>query len=256
MPARIPREVVAAERRLPALAAAIDVPLDRAPTEEKVLAIGLGLRGWHLYRGFRHALSGPTPLLAAHVDLRTLLDVTILTRWIEDDPKLRVQLWFADDRRELLLATELVRRFLVRRGQPVPPTLAVRDQSAIEAEIRQAKAAGRAAGIPLPRDGRRVLPQIEQMVQAVPDLWEVYNVGYRQLSPVQHAGGRSFMKDAVEGRVDGRHLKPGAPFERDSLRALSVPAVCMLFASVSRQVGLGIEAECDAIRMSVIVAPS
>ena len=231
MPARIPRELVVAERQLLALAAAIDVPLHRVASEERVLAVGLGLRGWALYRGFRHALSGPTPLLVAHVDLRTLLDVTILARWIEDDPNLRVKLWFADDRREQLLGEDLMRQYLERRELPQSPPPADWNPADADAEIQEARAAGRAAGIPLPRSGRRALPQIEQMVQAVPNLWEIYHVAYRHLSPVQHAGGRSFVKDAVERRDDGRHLKPGAPFDSGALRALAVPAVCMLFAS-------------------------
>jgi hypothetical protein len=61
MPARVPREVVAAERRLPALAARLEIPLARLRGGEQVVALGLGLRGWSLYRGFRHALSGPSP---------------------------------------------------------------------------------------------------------------------------------------------------------------------------------------------------
>jgi hypothetical protein len=254
MPPRIPREVLAAERRLSPLATSIDVPLARVSGEEQVLVIGLGMRGWSLYRGFRHSVSGPSPL-AAHVDLRALLDVTILARWIEDDPSLRVRLWFADDQRELLLATRLVHEYLERRGLPLPASPTDWDPVAIDAEIRGARAAGIAAGIPLGRRGRRALPTIEQMAHAVPHLWELYNVAYRLLSPVQHAGGRSFIKDLVEDRKDGRHLKPGAPFSQDALRALAIPAVCMLFASVSRQVGLGIEAECDVIRLSVIGAP-
>jgi hypothetical protein len=36
------------------------------------------------------------------------------------------------------------------------------------------------------------------------------------------------------------------------LRSLAVPALCMLFASVSRQVGLGIHQECEAIRLRVV----
>ena len=71
---------------------------------------------------------------------------------------------------------------------------------------------------------------------------------------MQHAAGRSFVHDRTERRADGqRYLKPGTPFDLASLRALSVPAICVLLASVSRQAGLGIEAECDAVRTSVIV---
>jgi hypothetical protein len=257
MPARVPREVVAAERRLPALAARLEIPLARLRGEEQVVALGLGLRGWSLYRGFRHALSGPSPPTAAHVDLRALLDVMILARWIEADPPLRVRLWFADDQRERLLGTELVEEWMRRRGQTPPGRSADFDQSAIEDEIRTARADAFGAGIKLPRSGRRCLPTLDDMVKTVPDLWEAYHIGYRHLRPMQHAAGRSFVRDRTERRADGqRYLKPGTPFDLASLRALSVPTICTLLASVSRQAGLGIEAECDAVRMSVIVPPA
>lgn len=254
MAARVAREVLAAERALPGLAGALDTPLARLGTEERVVAIGLGLRGWSLYRGFRHALSGPS-VLAAHIDLRAVLDVAILARWMEDDPELRVRLWFAEDQRDRLRGGELVAEFLRRRGRPPTAPSPNWDPEAMEAEIRSAREAGLAAGLPLPRNGRRCLPTIEQMVQTVPDLWELYHVAYRHLSPVQHAGGRSFVGDTVEDRADGSYLRPGTPFAAPGLRALSVPALCLLLASVSRQAGLGIEAACDAVRMSVIVAP-
>jgi hypothetical protein len=199
-----------------------------------------------------HSLSGPS-ILAAHVDARAVLDVLILTRWLQDDPALRARLWLAEDRRAQLSGLEAMRKFAKRRGQVAPPDFTTAPTSAeMRAEIAQARAEGLAAGLPLPRRDGRVLPSIEQMAQAAPDLWEVYHVAYRGLSPAAHAGGRSFIGDSVEIRKDGTYLKPGTPFDAVALRAIGVPMVCMLFASVSRQVGLGIEAECDSLRLSVV----
>jgi hypothetical protein len=255
MAARIPREVLAAEKRLPALAAALELPIERLSGQPAFVAAGLGRRGWTLYRGFRHALSGPTPTIAAAVDLRALLDVTILTRWIEDDPQLRIRLWFAEDDRHRLNGEKAIKEFSKRRGQPPPPP-PDDDPAEVRAEIDAVRQEGRAAGVALPKEGR-VLPDLERMAHAVDHLWELYHIAYRILSPIVHAGGRSFTGDRIVRRQDGlRYLELGVPFDEASLRALAVPAICMLLASVSRQAGLGIETECDEMRMSVILPPA
>jgi hypothetical protein len=255
MTTRIPREVLAAEKRLPALAASLELPIERLSGHPPFVAVGLGRRGWTLYRGFRHALSGPTPTIAADVDLRALLDVTILARWIEDDPELRIRLWMAEDDRHRLTAWEKATEFAERRERASPPAPPW-DEAEERAALAAARQHARKAGIPIPRDGR-VLPDLERMVQAVPDLWELYHIGYRVLSPMTHAGGRSFTGDKIVKRRDGLHyLELGVPFDQPTLRSIAIPAVCMLLASVSRQAGLGIEEECDAVRMSVIVPPA
>ena len=87
---------------------------------------------------------------------------------------------------------------------------------------------------------------------SVDHLWEVYNIAYRTLSASTHAGALSFVRDEIRLRRDGTHLAPRAPWDGWSLRALGVPTITMLLATVSRQVGLGVEAECDAVRLAVV----
>lgn len=51
MSRRIPREVLSAEKRLPALATALELPIERLSDHPPFVAVGLGRRGWTLYRG-------------------------------------------------------------------------------------------------------------------------------------------------------------------------------------------------------------
>lgn len=246
---RLPRVVKDAETQLASWARLMDRTIDGLAGPQAV-ALAFGGRGWTLYRGFQHSLSGPS-LDTAHVDLRALLDVTMLTRWIEDDPKLRIDLWLGEDERQRLVGIKHWNQLRVRRGESEMEVLPADVLARMQSEVDNARQAGRSAGLSI-RTAGSILPNIEQMVQSVDDLWEVYYVAYRHLSPSVHAGGRSFVGDEIVNRSGGRYLVHRPPFGAPELRALAVPAVCMLFASVSRQVGLGIEAECDALRMGVV----
>lgn len=78
-------------------------------------------------------------------------------------------------------------------------------------------------------------------------------VGEDMASPWVHASGRSFAQDRLDRRPDGQHLKRGFPFPKDAMRGMAVTATLYLFACVSRQVGLGWEDECDALRIDLAV---
>lgn len=212
--------------------------------------MALGRRGWSLYRGFRHALTGPS-IYAAQVDLRALLDVTILVRWIEADPPLRLELWMTEDDRDRIAWSEGWREAQRRRGQSTEGALTAEEIKELRELIAEVRARDRDAGIGVPENGS-LLPSQAQMAQQVPDLFETYHVAYRSLSPTTHAGARSFAADVLEERKDGVHIVANPVFDEASLRSLAVPTVLMLFASVSRQAGLGIEDECDRLRLTVV----
>lgn len=180
-----------------------------------------------------------------------MLDVTMLARWIEGDPPLRVRLWMAEDDRGRLASVTGYERYAKRRGQR-PEVLFTAEQSKqMREEIEAARRAGLAAGVPLKSAGS-VLPTGEQMAQDVDNLWELYNIGYRTLSPLSHADARSFSSDKFVKRRDGIHLEHEPPFDEVALRALAVTTVCMLLATVSRQTGLGIESAADKIRLAMV----
>jgi hypothetical protein len=249
---QVPREVKEGEAQLTEFARGLSRPIDGL-TRPQVVALGLGNRGWSLYRGFRHALNGPS-LNAAHVDLRSVLDVTILARWMEVDPALRVRLWLAEDSRQQILGGDAYSELRQRRGNPSVEVFPPAERTAMKDEIASARTAAKLAGLAV-GDAGSVLPNEYEMAREVDHLWELYNIAYRSLSPSMHAGGRSFVGDEVVKRADGHHLVHKSPFASAALRSLAVPTVCMLFASVSRQVGLGIEAECDAVRLRVLLPP-
>jgi hypothetical protein len=200
----------------------------------------------------KHACGGPSPE-AAHVDVRALIDTAILARWLEDEPEFRMTMWLAEDSRQRLQAARDIAVFQRRRGVPEAPAFSPSETADMETEVAAVRKRAKEVGMPIRKNGS-VLPNVEQMAQSVDDLWELYNMLYRPLSSSTHAGGRSFVRDEVVRRDGRTYLKRRPPFDELELRSIAVPAVCVLFATVSRQVGLGIDVECGEILMSVISA--
>lgn len=242
---RVDSDTRDAEKQVERLLASLHVPVERTTTQENLVALGLGQRGQVLYRGFRR-LVDRSMLVPAGALLRSLLDVTILVRWIEASPALHIQMWLGEDARQSRDGMSALVELNERRGRPLE--LEPGEVMELERLRDEARAAALAAHEPIRKTGS-ILPNGEQMMRAVPDLWEAYKVAYRVLSPLVHAGGRSFTGDRLDETEEGVFLRSGAPFGGAHLRSLAVPIVAMLVASVSRQCGLGLGKAADELRV-------
>lgn len=246
----IPRSVRDGEKALDRLASRFDVPVDGLP-HHQLVAIGLALRGHSLVEGIRHSLKGPSPI-TAHIGLRTLAELVVMTMWIETDPVLHEQLWEAeDDRQRLVMEDNAVEFYRRRKQRPPRPGFSPTERNEIEDRVKAARTAGKAAGLTMRPKGN-ILPKLDDMVAVVPDAWEAYNMVNRWSLAAAHTGPRSFLGDRLVKREDGQHLQSGTPMPSSAVRGVTVTMCCQLWASVSRQVGLGLEGDIDAIRMRVV----
>lgn len=243
--ARLDIEVRRAETAIRAWFPALDAPVT---SREQTVVVGLGLRGIALYRGLIHACSGPTPTIAAEADLRALVDLVILIRWIEMAPALHIDMWLAEDDRGRITLGEKWGEMHRRRGSSAGPAFTSEEVATMREGLAKVRAAARTAGEHVGEKGA-MMPSIEHMAAATDDLFEAYQIAYRSLSPSSHSGARSFVRDTAEQRADGWHLKPSAAWEPLHLRALGVPLMCFLVASVSRQLSLNLETRADQFRV-------
>ncbi len=247
--------LTAAEHRLLELADGLDVPIE-GKGRECALAIGLGLHARDLYRGLlRECATGG--IATAMVTLRSLVEAAILVRWIEKDPPLHVDMYFAEDDRQRLAGAiafdELRRRRSWPNREPVFPAELDRD---MRTEIRRVRDRARRAGEPVREQGA-VLPHVEQMADVNDTaLWEAYQVVYRIVSPWTHVGGRALVGHLLESRPDGTHVVPGALWTAASIKAIAAPAVAILIGGVSRICGLGVDGECRGIQDALTLWPT
>jgi hypothetical protein len=237
-----------AERRLDELLRLVDVPVDGMSGPEMV-PVGLAMRSQDLYRGFKHSLSG-APLVTAAAILRSIVDLAILAAWLEQDPEGRIECWFAEDDRMSMIAVDAVVELSERRGRKRPNSYTDEERAELLAGFEEIRPIARAAGIPLRKPS--LMPTTYEMAAAIPTAWELY-LAFRVFSPWVHASGRSFASDELEQRKDGTHLKRGFPFPKEALRGMAATSMLYLMACTSRQIGLGWEAECDALRADLAV---
>ena len=95
-----------------------------------------------------------------------------------------------------------------------------------------------------------LLPSISDRAELGGDAVELYWT-FQLLSQMVHANGRAFVGDRLTRRPDGTHLRLRPAVPGEMVRGLAVPALCMLLASTSRQLGLGLEADLDALRLAL-----
>lgn len=239
-------KLMRAERRLDEFLKRVDLPVDGMDGPAMV-PVGLAMRGHDLYRGFKHSLSG-APLVTAAAILRSIVDLAILAAWLEQDPAGRVECWFAEDDRLSLIGVDAVVALNTRRGRSRANPISEAERAELAAGFEEFRPVARAAGVPLGKTS--LLPTVHDMAAAVPTAWELY-LAFRVFSPWVHASGRSFASDRLEGRADGTHLKRVFPIPKDGLRGMAATTMLYLLACVSRQIGLGWEAECDSLRLGL-----
>jgi hypothetical protein len=234
--------------RVRRLAPAFDVRLDGLRFHERVI-VGMALRGIAMYdEVYRAADRYP---MAASAQLRSLVDLTILLRWIEGSPKLRVAMWHASDDLDRLETDEVWQRVRAGRGHPTVAGFSPAERRRIERRAERIRRIALAAGERIDkRLGRPLLPNTRQRVESTPDSVEVYAI-FSVLSKTLHVGARAFAKDEVVKRPDGWHLRLRPTLSSEALRGLAVPTLCMLLAAASRVLKIGAEGDLDATRTAL-----
>jgi hypothetical protein len=209
----------------------------------------MALRGIDMYdEVYRAADRYP---MAASAQLRSLVDLTILLRWIEGSPKLRVAMWQASDDLDRLETDEDWQRVRAGRGHPTGAAFSPIERRRIQRRAERIRGIALAAGERIDkRPGRPLLPNTRQRVEITPDSVEVYAI-FGVLSKSLHVGARAFANDEVVKRDDGWHLRLRPALHGEALRGLAVPALCMLLAAASRLLAIGVEVELDAIRLAL-----
>jgi hypothetical protein len=201
----------------------------------------LGARAHSMYRGFIHALSGPSAPLQI-IAVRPLVELAIFMKWFTLDPAVHVQLWTAQSEQNDLRVIREVGECLTLTNPLPEPWRA--DQLALKTEIvAEAKEQLKQTG----RDyGRRLTPSLARMVEevgasapghAIP-LWQAYSLAYRFVSPWDHTEASSF-KASTERVSSSKLLFVGdkLPMRRRDLRLLAAAMFAYCIEIVSEFTG-------------------
>jgi hypothetical protein len=246
-----------AERELERLARSLDVSLE-GKRGQCAVALGIARQGFELYRGLRREAAADPLGITGTILLRSLAEAAILVRWIEGDPPLRVDMYFAEDDRQRLADAEPFRQFRARRGRPNEPVYSAEQIAEMQANMATVRARAVAAGEPIGEKRGSLLPPIEVMAQKTGDsaVWEAYEVIYRVTSPWTHTAGMALGSHRMEQRPDGPHLVIGGPYRDLHLRAMASPLMAHLVGSTSRICGLGLEDEARVWQDAVVLWPT
>lgn len=237
------------EAELHSLAERLPDPVTAAERgEAHMLGALLGGRSATLFRGLLHAHSSPT-VFSAFIELRPLVELAILMKWISLEPGLNGELWFAQSEEADLRTIRQVERHLgpIRMQDPEADArgLAAKEQVKAEA-VEHALAAAR-------NYGNRIAPTLEGMVVEIegadPDhriaMRQAYEIAYRGVSPIAHSEAASF-KESVRDEGDGRftYLGDRAPYGPETARMLGVTmfAYCLEVADQLLKLGIGVAA--------------
>jgi hypothetical protein len=253
--ARAERAVVQGRDAL--LARSLDVSLE-GKRGQCAVALGIARQGFELYRGLRREAAADPLGITGTILLRSLAEAAILVRWIEGDPPLRVDMYFAEDDRQRLADAEPFRQFRARRGRPNEPVYSAEQIAEMQANMATVRARAVAAGEPIGEKRGSLLPPIEVMAQKTGDsaVWEAYEVIYRVTSPWTHTAGMALGSHRMEQRPDGPHLVIGGPYRDLHLRAMASPLMAHLVGSTSRICGLGLEDEARVWQDAVVSWPT
>lgn len=190
----------------------------------------LGARARDLHRGFVHALDGPS-MIAPTILTRPLVELAILIRWIQDNARLRFEMWTAHSEE---MDARAIRQLSVNLPRPADdPFGPAAVHPVLEAKDARATAARTAAGRETPP---RLLPGLVEMVDAIvkshPDeglaLRQAYDLAFRSISPATHSDASSFRasldeRPRRESRVR-RHL--AGPYRTPSSHCGRLRRVC------------------------------
>lgn len=237
-----------AYHELQPLISRFDLAIDDLTHVQQVIT-AMALRGIGYFREIYSI--APTAPHASAALLRTLVDLAILVRWIEQKPELRIRMWLADDDRDRLRTAAAHADMLESRQRPPNPGFAREAEAAMWREIEATRAAALAAKEHIPRKARSsVLPSVADRASTVPDSVEIHLI-FGVFSQPLHSSGRAFVQDTFYRRFEGMHINAAPAFKGKAIHDLAVPAVCMLLASASRLLGLGLDGELDRLRVDL-----
>ena len=191
---------------------------------------------------------------AGMVLLRALVDLTILTLWIEPRARLHLKLWAAEGERLWLRDDEAVAELLELRGQPSTVTreeLAAR-RARVDRRTERYRRFARRVGVRLPRGaGGSLLPSTRAQARSLaPSDLELYRVGFGAPSAWTHSSAHriiaEFHADPETGQL--QYL----PVKGTFARRFSIALEAGQLAAVSRMLGLGIERELNVIRVTAM----
>lgn len=225
---------------------AFDLPIE-GRTEAQAFAIAFALRGIGYYEDAMR-LAPRSPEAAVGL-VRSLIDLTILARWIEGAPSRRLALYKAEDD---LGRVKMSRDYdAIRATRGHPPATPFTPQEIWRFDRRAhwlRRLAVHYKERVSPKDSDPLVPSIRARAELGGDEREQYFM-FGMLSKQVHLAGRSFVGDRLERRTDGHHLRPKAAVAADLIRGVAVPAIAMLLASASRQLDLGLEVALDDLRL-------
>lgn len=230
------------------LLSSFDVRVDDLKREQRFILV-MAQRGIDIYREIS-AVADVAPNVSLF-GLRSLVDLAILMRWIEPCQKLRLAMWSADDDRDRLRGAR--GHAELRRGRGLGPISAFTEaqERRMQSRMERIRAIAVANGEHVSsKCGATVLPTTKDRTEAIGDLSEAGFI-FQFLSQPSHSSGRGYVNDEFIRRFDGIHYNSQAAFDGSAIKGLAVPSICLLLASASRQLDLGINAELDAIRLGV-----
>jgi hypothetical protein len=242
-----------ASKRLDALGAALRRPVGPHQQRWQLVVPQLGIRAADFRQSIDLLSENHVP--SAMVVLRSLVDLTILTLWIERCPKLHVVLWAAEGDRRAFEDRDALAKLVAMRGRPIPdedlPSLAHRLR--ISRANARYRTIARRAGVPIgPNDDQPLLPNVHERVQSLRlSAIELYGVGFGTPSSWAHTHAHTI---AFVPRADehGLWLDPDIRLEPATVRRFGIALQAGQLAAVSRMVGLGIEDELDIIRAGMV----
>jgi hypothetical protein len=218
-----------------------------------------GARARDLYRGFLHALDGPSTI-APTILTRPLVELAILTRWIQDDVPRRFDMWTAHSEE---MDAKAIRQLAVNlprpAGDPFGPAAV---HPVLTAKDARAGAARTAAGRETPP---RLLPGLVEMIDAIvkndPNeglaLRQAYDLAFRSISPATHSDASSF-KAGLDERPDGTvEFVETSPVPIELLRRVAAGCAAYAIESAAKLCGEDeIAGAALAIRLHLSSAPS
>lgn len=247
-PAALAR-LAAVERQIETLHPALDFIGHSTPTA--IIALAFGHRARSLYLGILHAIAGPSEA-TAQIALRVLVEQTITLPWLLLNRDVHPFLWKAEQERHLRsiirdAPTKAGTRFAAGLAAQMPPdAIAV-----LDARISESRSLAAAKGVAVRPNGS-LLPSIADMAAQVgtPEAKEAYHVAYNMMSGWTHSGAGGL---GLTFTPDGIVLADG-PVEDDApIRAMAAKSYLYVLTIVSREAGLGIEDEAEALRQQLLV---
>jgi hypothetical protein len=220
-----PHRLKQLERRLLEMARPFPEPTPLGAPGAAVASL-MGARSRSLYRGFLHALTGPSEPSVA-IELRPIVELAILLKWFSLDPDLHGDLWDAQsDANDLRVIQETGEYLALTNPSQTPEDVLLAMRAIKEQKVGEARARLRATQR---RYGERVAPgvltMVKEIVEADPGhaiaMRQAYIVAYRNLSPWVHTEAASFKSTTKQtGATTAEFVGDRVPLAKTALRQL------------------------------------